>query len=284
RLTRSAWRARAERRRAIASTNSPCSASSRLRASMRRWRPAISPAFSRSRWATRVSASWWRRRCTSTMRRRRWLRSVIGLARCQPGGEGRSEIFDELPHGDDDEKKAAGEDEGHRDEEYRDLRRQLVGDADREVDDDRIDDERAADAEGDEKGGGDLVDDVDQRQPRAEAESGRYGRIGVDQAANQLLVETGDEHDRGRGEREERGQRRNVLFVLVDGAGDRTEADRLGDGDGDRLERQKIEPGDEADHQANRELGENEAEHGESAAVAQRRADRVDEERGQRQR
>ena len=101
------------------------------------------------------------------------------LSLAQPGREGGVEVGHEVADGEIEEEHAAGGDERHGDEEDRDLRRHLVGDADREVDDDRVDQERTADAERQQEGGRELVGDVDEGEPADDPLPRRNGPIRV---------------------------------------------------------------------------------------------------------
>ncbi len=117
---------------------------------------------------------------------------------------------------------------GDRDEVHRDLRRELVGDADREIHDDRINDEGTPMRSATKNAAAGLVGDVDQRR-RARETARRAGwrcrnrsaRAGVRRAgpaANISAVAV---------ESEEGRERRRLLVVLHDGARDGAEADRL---------------------------------------------------------
>ena len=85
---------------------------------------------------------------------------VHGSASHQPGRETVHEEMQHLGRGQIEEEQPAPEHEGQRDEIDRDLRRQLVGEADREIHDDRVDDERAGDAERQQKRVGQAARDA----------------------------------------------------------------------------------------------------------------------------
>ena len=95
----------------------------------------------------------------------------------------------------------------------------------------------------------------------AKAGAGRQRGVGIDQAADELGVQAGDEHQGRGGDRKQIGERRRLL-VGQRGAGHGGEPDQLGDADGDHLQRHEQQAGDEPDQQAAGELAEEYAEQG----------------------
>ena len=89
-----------------------------------------------------------------------------------------------------------------------------------------------------------FFSDVGQGRLNAEAGAGRQCGIGIDQTADQLSVQAGDEHE-GRGrDREKIGQRR-FLRVGQGGARHGAQPDQLGYGDRDHLQRHEQQMGDQ---------------------------------------
>ncbi|EGE59981.1 hypothetical protein RHECNPAF_1760069 [Rhizobium etli CNPAF512] len=220
-------------------------------------------------------------RCTDSRRLSFWERLFSIISASSPDidrTEGLAELADQRRDRDIKQEEPAHQQIGCGNEIDRDLRRQLVDEADRDVEDHAVDQKGARQPQHDIGGLLQRVGKGDQRRAHLRHPAEGHGRVGIDQRAEDDVMEIHDEqnHDASKGDEAGKAGLRRVFddvgrarLGITDHHGD----DRRGE-----LHAERIDSGEHAVHQADKRFAENQADISSGSRVDSR-IDRVPEQR-----